>query len=335
MGMRQGTKPGARRRLVPAIIFVLLGINGYVNAGAQENTPGAGNTTPGAFPAVNLPDKANGQGAIAALGDKLPAVAAWYGMSPAEFAQLLRDDQTAWIDIKGRLFYIDHFPQQAGEEGATDPLEAAQYPLEDTFLLNSKPGAQRVIYLDFDGHTITGTAWNASYRTDTIESPPYSRDSDPAFSNSELADIQRMWRQVAEDFAPFDVNVTTQDPGQAAITRSSSSDAFYGTRVVITDDNFASCGCGGFAYLTAFNDVGDYYKPAFVFNSSLVGAGEAITHEAGHNLSLHHDGTDVGGAGYYTGHGSGATGWAPIMGVGYYQPLVQWSQGEYFDASET
>jgi hypothetical protein len=54
---------------------------------------------------------------------------------------------------------------------------------------------------------------------------------------------------------------------------------------------------------------------------------EAISHEVGHNLGLNHDGTST--QGYYTGQGSGATGWAPIMGVGYYQPLSQWSKGEY------
>ena len=37
--------------------------------------------------------------------------------------------------------------------------------------------------------------------------------------------------------------------------------------------------------------------------------------------------------GYYAGPGTGATGWAPIMGVGYYQPLVQWSKGEYATAT--
>ena len=92
-----------------------------------------------------------------------------------------------------------------------------------------------------------------------------------------------------------------------------------------------NCDCGGFAYLKSFNDYGantNYLKPAFVFNSSVVGAGEAITHEAGHNLGLSHDG-QTNGTGYYTGHGSGVTGWAPIMGVGYYQELVQWSMNTY------
>jgi len=49
---------------------------------------------------------------------------------------------------------------------------------------------------------------------------------------------------------------------------------------------------------------------------------------------LSHDGTTTGTA-YYTGQGSGATGWAPIMGVGYYQALVQWSKGEYPNANNT
>ncbi|MDJ0727578.1 MAG: Calx-beta domain-containing protein [Prochloraceae cyanobacterium] len=60
---------------------------------------------------------------------------------------------------------------------------------------------------------------------------------------------------------------------------------------------------------------------------------EAISHEAGHSLGLEHDGNST--TTYYTGEGSGATGWAPIMGVGYYQELTQWSQGEYYDANNT
>ena len=54
---------------------------------------------------------------------------------------------------------------------------------------------------------------------------------------------------------------------------------------------------------------------------------EAASHEAGHNMGLSHDGTST--AAYYGGQGSGATGWAPIMGVGYYKNLSQWSKGEY------
>ena len=312
------------RRLGFALCMTLPLIS--AQAAPPASVPGAAN-----FPLISLPDRTSGDAAVTALGNNLPAVAAYYGFSTAEFARMLRQDSSARIDKKGRLLFVDTFPEPA-DAVATDTLEPAPFPLEDTFTLHSRPGAKRVIYLDFNGHSTSGTAWNSG-TVDPIISPAYTQDSDPAFSNNELTAIQNMWRQVAEDFAPFDVNVTTEDPGQAAITRSGSSDEYYGTRVVVTKDNFDGCGCGGFAYVGVFNSTGDYYKPAFVFNTGVVGAGEAITHETGHNLGLSHDGTSS--VNYYQGHGSGDTGWAPIMGVGYYQKLVQWSRGEYGDANNT
>ncbi|WP_305803521.1 hypothetical protein, partial [Thiolapillus sp.] len=47
---------------------------------------------------------------------------------------------------------------------------------------------------------------------------------------------------------------------------------------------------------------------------------------------MSHDGTSS--AGYYSGHGDGFVSWAPIMGVGYYKNVTQWSKGEYPDASQ-
>lgn len=100
-------------------------------------------------------------------------------------------------------------------------------------------------------------------------------------------------------------------------------------------------GAGGIAYVGIYdltqsstaNQSGSYYKPALVFPSRLGNAkntAEAASHEAGHNLNLSHDGTST--AAYYTGGGS-SPGWAPIMGVGYDEPLVQFSRGEYSGAS--
>jgi hypothetical protein len=57
------------------------------------------------------------------------------------------------------------------------------------------------------------------------------------------------------------------------------------------------------------------------------GIGEAAAHEAGHTLGLHHDGF---GANAYA---MGSAPWAPIMGAGYYQPVTQWSRGEYAGAT--
>jgi hypothetical protein len=56
---------------------------------------------------------------------------------------------------------------------------------------------------------------------------------------------------------------------------------------------------------------------------------EGFSHEIGHTLDLQHDGRNSPSEGYYRGHGD----WAPIMGVGYYEPVSQWSRGEYNSAN--
>ena len=294
------------------------------------------------FPQIELPEHANGQRAIELLGSRLPEVAAWYGKTPAELTSIFRRDRTAWVDRKGMIYHVEQFPVPATTiTSAYTTTTTTPFPLDQTFRLHSRPGSSRTIYLDFDGHTATGTAWNASYGIDPIVNPAYDLDGVPgSFSNEELARIQQIFLRVAEDYAPFDVNVTTEEPTADRITRSSTSDAVFGTRVVITRDFTKStsrpCSCGGFAYIGIFDSVGDYNKPAYVFYDNLGGGNEkyvaeAISHEAGHNVGLSHDGTST--ANYYRGHGSGATGWAPIMGSGYYQELVQWSRGEYPDAN--
>ena len=68
--------------------------------------------------------------------------------------------------------------------------ETPPYPLGDTFLLHSDPSASKVIYLDFDGHTTTGTIWNSSYGT-PIVTPPYSFEGDSSFSNAEWSRFRR------------------------------------------------------------------------------------------------------------------------------------------------
>jgi len=315
--------------------------NPATNASTNANTISDTASNPGvqhrSFPDVNLPEPANGEHAIGLLGDKLPDVAAAYEMTTSQFARLIRTDKTVWLDRKAHIFYVEiEAPTEFADPASGGEIQTALSEVE-TFSLNSRPGAPRTIFLDFDGHITTGTAWNNSYNVTNINSPAYNTDGTSAsFTQLELDRIYLMWQQVAEDFSPFNVNVTTQEPSADKITRTTSSDQTFGTRVIITQDNFANCGCGGFAYLRIFDDYGsngDYYKPAFVFNSSVVGAGEAITHEAGHNLGLSHDGQS-GGPSYYEGHGSGATGWAPIMGVGYYRQLVQWSKGEYPQANQ-
>jgi PKD repeat protein len=295
-----------------------------------------------AFPTITLPERAQGERAIALLGNRLPELAAYYGMTAQEFARTIRTDRTLWIDRQGRVYYEEEVrmpPQGAAAPSSTDPLSPTLEPLDQTLKLHSRPGAKRTIYLNFVGATLTGTAWNQSTGQSSITALPFDLDGVPySFSNAELERIQYIWKRVAEDYSAFDVDVTTEPPAADRITRSSSSDDTFGTVALITKRTFYNCSCGGVAYLTTFDDVGDYYKPALVFYDALGSGNEkyvadAISHEVGHNVGLSHDGTST--SGYYQGHGSGATGWAPIMGVGYYQQLVQWSKGEYAGANNT
>ena len=215
------------------------------------------------------------------------------------------------------------------------------YPTSETFKLHSRPTATRKIYLDFNGHTTTGTPWNTAFAKTTFTTPPFSLDANTAaFSAAEHAAIQYVWRSMAEDFARFDVDVTTEDPGLEGLKRASTSDVNYGMRVVFGPDQNAT-GSGGQAYVGSFSGIrtaAQTDNPCFVYAG--VGAGskfmaEAGAHEVGHTVGLFHDGTQTGGLQYFGGHGTGATSWAPIMGVGYYKDIVQWSKGEYTDANNT
>lgn len=294
-----------------------------------------------AFPELALPDAPlTGEAALARIGDRLPALAAWYRHTPEALAEILkRDAPLLRLDRQGRLYVVDELqaPLPPARPLAAAGAEPAPAPLDQTFLLHSRPGAQRTIYLDFNGATLTGTAWNTASRP-LISAQPFDADGNTAaFSSAELERIQYIWQRVAEDYAPFDIDVTTEAPSPDRLTRSSPADNVFGTTVLITNrSGVYDCSCGGVAYVGIYDDTSDFYKPALVFWDALGPSdekyvAEAISHEAGHNLGLSHDGSAT--TAYYPGHGSGPTGWAPIMGVGYYQPLAQWSKGEYAGAN--
>ena len=326
--------------LAAPLLAMGLALSGTAGAAgpAADHVP---HTARPAFPQITLPEHgSHGQRAVDLLGSRLPEVANYYGKSPDEFKALLLRDRTHRLDKRGRVFIVDELdrplPATPAPAASTGLLDGTLAPLDQTFLLHSRPGAKRTIYLNFKGATLTGTAWNSSGTS--ITALPFDLDGLPySFNTTELQRIQYIWQRVAEDYAPFDVNVTTEAVPLDRISRSSSTDDVFGTTVLITNSTGVySCSCGGVAYLGVFDDTSDVYKPALVFYNQL-GAGnekyvaEAISHEAGHNMGLSHDGT--ASTGYYTGHGSGATGWAPIMGVGYYQALVQWSKGDYTGAN--
>lgn len=184
-------------------------------------------------------------------------------------------------------------------------------------VLSSHPDAKATIFLDFDGHTVEGTSWN---RTD--------QPIVCAGSGLTATQILHVFNRVAEDYRPFNINITTDSvkfmeaPAdrrmRAIITKTSS---WYGNTA------------GGVAFIGSFRSGDD--TPCFIFSAlfgyNLKKIAEAISHESGHTLGLYHQSqydencnkiTD-----YYAGQGSGEIGWAPIMGVGYNRNFTLWGNG--------
>ncbi|MDC8772231.1 pre-peptidase C-terminal domain-containing protein [Roseateles albus] len=295
--------------------------------GSTENAP---------FGRIKLAALSNGQQAIDGLGGDLPAVAAWYGKSPEELTTLLRSDNTVFVDTRGRLLFIDAGAGKADASlkdahthhvsdanmGVTEAGDkatigvpstgGAPFPLDQTFALHSRSSASRIIYLNFKGEGAK---------------PAFDLDKLPrSFSAVEQAMIQKIWLRVAEDYASFDVDITTEAP--------SSVVGKTGVTILITSETSAS---GGYAYLNSFAAFRASPAPAFCFQNNLANAekpiAECLSHELGHTLGLHHQSTSA--QTYYGGTGSGDTGWAPIMGVSYYKNLTQWAKGEYAGATNT
>ncbi|WP_122819129.1 putative Ig domain-containing protein [Nocardioides pantholopis] len=253
------------------------------------------------------------------------------GERPAAFSDVA-DDETLWLDQCGMAFYVDPAPE------TPEVASAYQEAPADVLSLQSLPGAPVTIYLDFTGGKVTGTGWNDTYGPISAEPFSITAPASTSFDASERQAIFDTWQVVAEDYAPFEVNVTTADLGAAAIERTNFSDTTYGTRVLFAANTPMSgvCGCAGQAYLGIFDRAGAdraRYQPAFVYPETLGrnghAMGDAASHEIGHNLRLEHDGTATQD---YLGAGDEAT-WAPIMGAGYGAQFSQWSQGEYPEAN--
>jgi len=242
-------------------------------------------------------------------------------------------------DAEGGIYYVceltpaETLAQSEGLEVAAASVPVSPFPAGLTF--HSRPGSPNVLYLNFAGDTISGTLWNSEVGRSSIPAVAFSTDADYTnFSDSEQTAIKRIWQRVSEDYAPFDIDVTTQRPAtfnnrtaHLLITRS-------------TDANGASNpepAAGGVAYVDVFS-FSSYssYRPAWVYVDNLsyseAHIAEAGSHEIGHNLGLSHDGR-VGGTEYYGGHGSGETSWGPLMGTGYYRNVSQWCRGDYYLAN--
>ena len=204
------------------------------------------------------------------------------------------------------------------EQPRPQTIAAADAVAEAQPILSSRPSATAVLYLDFDGEVVRDSAWAGGA---TINAAPSALTS---------AQITEVWNRVKEDFTPFNIDVTTD------IARYNGAPVGRRMRCIVTPTDTAAPGSGGVAYLRSFYQAGSQFSstiPCWVFNQSVSGATEAISHELGHTFGLSHDGRTSPAEGYFNGHGSGALSWGPIMGAPYNRTITHWSKGEYASAN--
>ena len=212
-----------------------------------------------------------------------------------------------------------HFPAQgalADEAKEVESMGAQQAQAAND--LQSNPAAEGVIFIDVDGEYVSESPWNSGNPINA---------ANPGLDERTIIEI---WERVAEDYLPFNVNVTTNE----TVFNNAPSRKRIRCIITPTSDWFGRR-AGGVAYINSFTWSSDV--PAWVFTTG-VGKGaknlaEAVTHEVGHTFGLFHDGLSNPSTDYYSGHGTGETGWAPIMGVGYGKNLTHWSKGEYSGAT--
>ncbi|WIA34299.1 hypothetical protein OEZ86_012638 [Tetradesmus obliquus] len=270
-------------------------------------------------------------GAVRALGrDKLLRIRqqSSVNLDVDALAQSMETDDDLLTDAQNlRLMFkcqsLVMFDNATGTPAAAAAAAAPALTQDEVFSLSSNPGASKKILLDFDGATVSGTWWNTK-KSPIIYAKAYDKDNDPeSFNQAELQDMKDIWRAVSEDYAPFDVDVTTKDPGDAALLGS-------GVRIIIggSSADWYGSAAGGVAWVGSFGTE----NPAFIW-PALLGpfkvkyVADAASHETGHTLGLLHDGNSK--TSYYAGHGN----WAPIMGVSYAKPVTQFDKGEYPDSN--
>ena len=219
--------------------------------------------------------------------------------------------------------------------------ESAKVSLDQVPHYHSNPGAPNVFYLDFNGQVVNNTDWNRSNSTGQgnngkpIHAVPYDTDGDQStFNQTELDAIYEIWQRVSEDFIPFNIDVTTEEPPAEAFRGGRGA-----ARLIVTtnvDDassggtgNVWAKGVGGIAFTASYWWAGD--TPAWVFHNQIPrtpkAIAEAASHEFGHVLGLTHAGNHS--EEYHPGTGEGETSWAPIMGAGYNSNVTQWTDGSY------
>lgn len=248
--------------------------------------------------------------------------------------QVVEGNESAWVTPEGEMFFADAAAAEAAGPGGTDtpgitagaPPTPSGYGPTGMPIHHSLPGAQFKLYLDFDGDIVSSRFWRLNRAL-----PGYSIDGNlNQFNAEEQAVISRVWGRVAEDYAPFGIDVTTERPVELQRGHPGEQNVLWSIVTRFASAGFDSSIAGVSLFSLDYMPFGTE-TPTFTFfdlfrrdDSALA---DIVSHEAGHMFGLLHDGQ--GFAEYYGGHGTGATSWGPIMGSPFGRNVTQWSLGDY------
>ena len=306
-------------------------------------------------------DLLTGDDAIAGLRGRVGDRLRLRGGDPDEAVRALGVDPSLAVGPEGHLVFLDAVAPEdvaafAADAAALDPAATTAptetVPEPDALAANglplhhSNPGAPWTVYVDVESRTVPvhpNMRLALGLRQGVVVTAGLTLDADSAtFTADEQLLVSRIWARVAEDFAPFDVDVTTERPASFA------TDSWGGGRVLWnlvtrteTAIGFPVGSLYGIAATTQLCGAAGSFlgQPTFTFWGTTGAArhddiADTISHEAGHVLGLVHDGVLFGSSfqQYYAGHGTGATSWGPIMGSPLLRNVTQWSAGDYPNA---
>lgn len=184
-------------------------------------------------------------------------------------------------------------------------MQRGALPAQAVPVLHSNRSATAKLYLSLNGRDVP------SWGSRSASTPPFDYAGD-------MATVTDIWQRVSDDYAQFNIDVTTEDPGNennrvtAVISIGGSWSDWYGSS------------SGGVAYVGGFYNLSS--NVGFVFSRNLGNnpkyIADAASHEAGHLFGLQHQSLWQDGAliAQYRTDG-------PIMGSPYSVPVPFWTVG--------